>query len=142
MNHVIEHLPDPFETIKALTGSLSPGGSIQGQTPASDSRERRVFGKNWSGYHAPRHTVVFSRRGLAQMLARAGLQNPRITSAFNPAAVAVSLAATTRPVGRGIARHGAGWFAFLGCATLLAPFELAGGAGGIINFEAQRAVIS
>jgi hypothetical protein len=138
MNHVIEHLPDPFTTIMALNASLVPGGSIQGQTPAADSRERRVFGKNWSGYHAPRHTVVFSRRGLGLMLERAGLHNPRVTPAFNPAAIAVSLAASTRPTSRGIARHGAGWIAWLGCATLLAPIDLAGGSSGIINFQAYR----
>src|SRR5262245_9343602 len=37
MNHVIEHLPDPFVTLSTLYARLAPGGVLDGQTPATDS---------------------------------------------------------------------------------------------------------
>lgn len=138
MNHVIEHLPDPLDTIHSLAKFLVPGGAIEGQTPAADSLERRVFKTRWSGYHAPRHTVVFSRVGLRKLLDRAGLKQPAISAAFNPAAIAVSLAACTRSADRPVRRAGLGWVWWLGCATLLAPIDLLSGASGIMNFRAIR----
>ena len=43
MNHVIEHLPDPFSAISAVAARLLPGGALEGQTPRSDSWEHQVF---------------------------------------------------------------------------------------------------
>ena len=136
LNHVIEHLPDPAATIASLSAFLVPGGYFQGQTPAADSLERQVFGQRWSGYHSPRHTVVFSRRGIARLLARIGLEPPVVATAFNPAAIGVSLAATLAPSVRGVRRKGLSWLGWLGGATLLAPLDLLSGRGGIIDFKA------
>ena len=47
---------------------LTAAHCMEGQTPAAGSLEQRVFGSFWSGYHAPRHTVVFSASGLDQFL--------------------------------------------------------------------------
>jgi len=138
MNHVIEHLPDPLETVSSLVKHLVPGGALEGQTPAADSLERRVFKTCWSGYHAPRHTVIFSRTGIRRLLDRAALRRIEVSAAFNPAAIAVSLAACTRPADRPIRRAGAGWVWWLGCATLLAPIDRLSGASGIMNFRAFR----
>lgn len=138
MNHVIEHLPDPLDTVSSLAKFLVRGGAIEGQTPAADSLERRVFGTRWSGYHAPRHTVVFSRDGIHRLLGRANLRQVEVAAAFNPAAIAVSLAACTRAPSRPIRRAGLGWVWWLGCATLLAPIDLLSGASGIMNFRAIR----
>lgn len=138
MNHVIEHLPDPLATIGAVVEMLTIGGSVAGQTPAADSFEHRIFGTRWSGYHAPRHTVVFSRVGLRYLLERADLRKIDIRTAFNPAGIAVSLAASASNSPRGIRRTGLGWTGLLGCATLLSPIDLLSGASGIINFRATR----
>jgi SAM-dependent methyltransferase len=140
MNHVVEHLPDPHAVLKAIRDRLLPGGIFEGQTPAASSLEQRVFGTRWSGYHAPRHTVVFSRSGLTRMLERTGFGDVRITPAFNPAAIAVSLASLVHPAGAPgrIRRRGASWLMWLGLATALAPIDLASGAGGIMNFHARR----
>jgi hypothetical protein len=140
MNHVVEHLPDPFSVLTAMRARLLPGGIFDGQTPAASSLEQRVFGKRWSGYHAPRHTVVFSPKGLGRMLERAGFGDVRIASAFNPAAIAVSLASLTQPAdapGR-IRRSGPAWLMWLALATAVAPIDLGSGAGGIMNFHARR----
>lgn len=140
MNHVIEHLPDPMHTLSLLCERLLPGGTLEGQTPAANSLEHRVFGTRWSGYHAPRHTVVFSPAGLTKLLERAGLEQVEVRGAFNPAGIAVSLAALTQPAnvpGR-IARSGVLWLFWLGLSAALAPLDLLSGAPGIIDFRARR----
>jgi hypothetical protein len=136
MNHVIEHLPDPFTTVSALTRKLLPRGVVEGQTPAADSLEHRIFDKKWSGYHAPRHTVVFSRPGLRILLERCGLTSPAIVGAFNPAGIAASLGSLGHENGGTIHRYGAKWLMLVTMAAALAPLDLYFGQPGIVNFAA------
>lgn len=138
LNHVIEHLPDPLGVVKALADRLLPGGIFEGQTPASDSLERSVFGRKWSGYHAPRHTVIFSRAGLCCMLERSGLSMPKVLGAFNPAALAVSLGSLPSKESGRIHRSGWKWFALVALAGGLAPIDLWSGRPGIVNFIAIK----
>jgi len=140
LNHVIEHLPDPLTTVRALAEKLAPVGVFEGQTPAADSLERSIFGERWSGYHAPRHTVIFSRAGLCSLLERCGLTAPVTPGAFNPAALAVSLASLSHPPGKGgrILRSGSGWLAFLAMAGILGPVDLLSGQPGVIDFQARK----
>ena len=138
LNHVIEHLPEPFAVVKALTEKLLPGGVFEGQTPAADSLERSVFGARWSGYHAPRHTVVFSRAGLCRLLERCELSAPAVHGAFNPASLAVSLASVPhRGAGR-MNRSGLKWLCFLALGGTLGPVDLLSGRPGIMNFAARK----
>jgi SAM-dependent methyltransferase len=140
MNHVIEHLPDPLGTLSRLAEALAPDGLLEGQTPAAGSLEHRVFGTRWSGYHAPRHTVVFSEGGLATVLARAGLTEISVKGAFNPAGLAVSLASVPHRGGpRTVRRQGLAWLGCLGMATVLGPIDLLSRAPGIVDFVARRA---
>lgn len=139
MNHVIEHLPDPLAVVSALAAKLEPGGLLEGQTPAAGSLEHRVFGTRWSGYHSPRHTVVFSRVGLVTLLLEAGMVDVSVRSAFNPAGMAVSLASLPQGSRGGtVRRQGAPWLGFLAMATFLAPVDLLSGSSGIVNFVARR----
>ena len=139
MNHVIEHLPEPLEVVRALAERLLPGGTFEGQTPATGSTEQRVFGGYWSGYHAPRHTVVFSRRGLEALLERARLTQLEFSSAFNPAGLAISLASLSHGDSPGrVRRQGLRWLACLGLATLLAPIDLLA-SPAVLDFAARRA---
>lgn len=139
MNHVIEHLPSPIETLTQLARCLAPGGRIEGQTPAADSLEREVFGVRWSGFHAPRHTVVFSRAGLKMLLERSGLKDVRVTGGFNPAGIAVSLATLRQERDRPgrIRRSGVGWLACLSLAVGVYPIDVLSGRPGIVNFSAR-----
>jgi SAM-dependent methyltransferase len=140
MNHVIEHLPDPLAVLSALHGRMNAGATMEGQTPAADSLERKVFRSRWSGFHAPRHTVVFSRTGLKRMLTTAGFQNPAVTAAFNPAGIAVSLASMSHGDRPGtITRQGPRWLAYVAAAAALHPIELVANAPGIVNYAARKA---
>jgi len=140
INHAIEHLPEPGITVRSLYDSLVVGGILEGQTPVADSLERRVFGTRWSGYHAPRHTVIFSRAGLKALLAGLGFADIEITGAFNPAALAVSLGSSLHGSGPGtIARQGFYWLILLALGAALAPIDLSCRAPGIMDFRATRA---
>lgn len=138
MNHVIEHLPRPDETLPRLRSKIAPGGWLTGQTPAAGSLEQRVFGTYWSGYHAPRHTVVFSQVGLRRALERADFSSVQVRGAFNPAAAAVSVGSLLAGNHPGlIRRSGARWLALLAAGAAFAPVDLASGRPGIVNFEAR-----
>ena len=139
INHAIEHLPAPEETIRALFEKLIDGGVIEGQTPAADSFERKIFGARWSGYHAPRHTVIFSREGLKSLLLRIGFANIEIRPAFNPAALAVSAGSSLHGQSPSlIKRQGTYWLLLLSLGTAMAPFDLWSGAPGVIDFRAWK----
>jgi len=140
MNHVIEHLPSPIETITHLVQRLTPGGRLEGQTPAADSLERDLFGKRWSGFHAPRHTVVFSRLGLTRLLERAGLSDVAVAGGFNPAGIAVSVATLRQKADAPglVRRSGIPWLFCLAIATGVYPIGLRSGRPGIVNFSARN----
>jgi fatty acid desaturase/SAM-dependent methyltransferase len=142
MNHVIEHLRDPLAILSTLHERLLARGIFEGQTPAAASLEQRVFGVRWSGYHAPRHTVVFSRTGLCALLQRAGFVDTDVQAAFNPAGIAISLASLTQPAnapGR-VKRSGPSWLVWLGLSAALAPLDLCSGAPGIMNFSCKAGI--
>jgi SAM-dependent methyltransferase len=139
LNHVIEHLPNPLEVLSKLRQKLKPHGVVEGQTPAADSLEQSIFKKRWSGFHAPRHTVIFSKQGLTRLLKRADFSESRITPAFNPAGIAISLASLPQGNSGGcIARKGFSWLLCVALATFFYPVDLLSGAPGIINFCARK----
>lgn len=141
MNHVIEHLQDPQETLCRLKDRLLPAGVFEGQTPNPASLERRVFGRRWSGFHAPRHTVVFSAEGLRALFARIDMAGCEVRPAFNPAGIAVSLLSLKNSSSRGgsIPRAGLGWLSAVLAACALYPVDRVSGAPGMIDFVSHRA---
>ncbi|MBN2001759.1 MAG: class I SAM-dependent methyltransferase [Anaerolineae bacterium] len=70
---VIEHLPDPFSTLKAAWRVLEPGGTLVVHTMDIDSLFSRLMGKRWPWY-MEMHLFYFSRRTMTQMLQKAGFE--------------------------------------------------------------------
>ena len=138
MNHVIEHLPEVKNNLQQLFEKLEPSGIFHGQTPNTSSLEKFIFGRRWSGFHAPRHTVIFSKKGLKILFESLQLYNIEIRGAFNPAGIAVSLASLfNRKSGGIIQRKSFKWLIFIGLATLLYPLDMLS-KPGIINFTAYK----
>lgn len=72
MNHVIEHVHRPVETLRLCAQALVPGGRLWIQTPNFSSLGRQYFETNWRGLEAPRHLVLFTDSSLRAALTAAG----------------------------------------------------------------------
>lgn len=72
--HVIEHLPDPSQTVRKLVGWMAPGAILAIETPNRDSIDARLFREAfWGGYHIPRHWHLFDSDGITNLLVDHGL---------------------------------------------------------------------
>lgn len=86
LNHVIEHLHNPIETLKVCQRLLRRGGWVVVVTPNVQSLGRRYFGQAWRGWHCPHHLYLFSLSSLSSCARQAGFSNPRVWTTFHPAA--------------------------------------------------------
>jgi 2-polyprenyl-3-methyl-5-hydroxy-6-metoxy-1,4-benzoquinol methylase len=78
LSHVIEHVPDPVQTLAECRRILKPGGKLVVVTPNTSSLSHRMFKQDWRGLEPPRHLHIFSNRSLPSLLARAGFENVSI----------------------------------------------------------------
>lgn len=80
MWEVLEHLPDPKDTLFRARRWLRPGGFIALSTPSSSGLPARALGARFPMVCPPDHLSLFSRRGLQTMLSTAGFDPVRWTS--------------------------------------------------------------
>lgn len=66
---VLEHLLNPFETVRRLATKLKPGGEFLFSTVIRDSLDGHLFGPYSVSYDFPRHMVFFHKDDLRKMLA-------------------------------------------------------------------------
>src|ERR1700674_2690947 len=71
-NHTLEHEEDPRAELTAAKDRLSARGRIVVRVPVLGYAWRR-YGRCWAQLDAPRHFTLFSKRGLLDCAARAGL---------------------------------------------------------------------
>lgn len=74
LKHVLEHLPDPVGTLRALADRLADGGRMLIAVPNAESLQAEMFGEYWIGYDMPRHLWHFTRETLGRLVERAGLR--------------------------------------------------------------------
>jgi len=91
MHHVLEHVPDPLQSLKILSRLLRKGGWLVGQLPNAESLECRVFSRYWNGYHFPRHLQFFTPRTLEALLASGGFEHAACSAVFHPGQWALSI---------------------------------------------------
>jgi 2-polyprenyl-3-methyl-5-hydroxy-6-metoxy-1,4-benzoquinol methylase len=72
MWHVIEHLPDPFATLRAVADALVPGGVAVIAAPNPEALQLRRFGARWTPRDAPRPLVLNPHAALADAARAAG----------------------------------------------------------------------
>lgn len=75
LSHVIEHVPDPIQTMLECRRILKFGGKVVLFTPNCDSLSHAVFKDDWRGLEPPRHLHIFSLGSMEQLLARTGFNN-------------------------------------------------------------------
>lgn len=74
MLDVLEHLPEPQETLKLLSGKLNPSGLLLIVTGDVDSTLSRLAGRNWRLMTPPQHTFFFSKETLNTMINNADME--------------------------------------------------------------------
>jgi 2-polyprenyl-3-methyl-5-hydroxy-6-metoxy-1,4-benzoquinol methylase len=74
LNHVIEHLHYPVETLRTCRQVLKPGGMIFIATPNFASTGHRLFGRDYFPLDPPRHLVLFTAGSLQAALRTAGFE--------------------------------------------------------------------
>ncbi len=72
LNNVIEHLPNPAETLAECLRILKPNGKLILITPNSKSWGAKIFKQYWRGWEPPRHLFLFSPQNLASLALIAG----------------------------------------------------------------------
>jgi SAM-dependent methyltransferase len=119
MNYVIEHFVDPERVLEACRHALLPGGRVLLLTPNARSLSHRVFGRYWSGLHAPRHTQVFNPENLGLLARRAGFSELTVVPNTDPASWTLSF---QNLVHRKTPKAGTAWYSL---ALLPAWYPLA-----------------
>ncbi len=91
MCHVLEHLPDPGETLTRCRELLAPGGRLLVNVPNIESWEARLFGDSWMAFDVARHCSHFSPSTLAALLEARGFDVERMRPAMIPSTLSESL---------------------------------------------------
>lgn len=86
MNHVLEHLYDPIDTLRRVASVLRPGGGLHVAVPNAASVTSMVFRRHWIALE-PRHVFQFSPPLLEAVLNRAGFAVSAIGHQAGPADV-------------------------------------------------------
>jgi SAM-dependent methyltransferase len=127
-NNVLEHLPDPANTIRAAERLLTPEGLIFVEVPNIASFQSKIFGKAWYHLDIPRHLFHFSPSSLQKIADQASLK--RIWhSTFSPrtsaAGYAASISPNLRPDKIRLSWSKLHLFLYLGLQTFFLPLALA-----------------
>ena len=85
--HVLEHLPDPVQTIEECRRILKPGGLFVIAFPHFDSLQARISGKYWFHLDLPYHLFHFTDKNLESFLRKFSLRvmkAKQFSFEFNP----------------------------------------------------------
>jgi 2-polyprenyl-3-methyl-5-hydroxy-6-metoxy-1,4-benzoquinol methylase len=104
LHHVIEHVHDPVDLLRACRALLRPGGRLWLATPNARAFARRRFGRYWPGLDAPRHLLIWSAEALEASLARAGFRERAVRPNVGRFGVVGASAALERSSGAGAFR--------------------------------------
>jgi 2-polyprenyl-3-methyl-5-hydroxy-6-metoxy-1,4-benzoquinol methylase len=74
MWHVLEHMPDAWDALRALSEHIAPGGILIIAVPNPNALQFRVFGKWWTHLDAPRHVYQIPADLLIKIGAELGLE--------------------------------------------------------------------
>lgn len=72
--HVLEHLPDPANTLQTACQLLKPSGSIFIAVPNFGSNQAKIFKKYWFHLDLPRHLFHFKKKSLDMLFQTMGLK--------------------------------------------------------------------
>lgn len=76
--HVLEHLPNPKESLKQLRGLMRADGALLIAVPNRSSHDCTHYGIHWAAWDAPRHLWHFRIEDVARLLDGSGFRLRRI----------------------------------------------------------------
>lgn len=82
INHVIEHLHDPYKTLRSCYHVLKPGGALFIATPNLDGLGQRIFTRDWLALDSPRHLILFQSSSIAYLVKKAGFDLSYLHTGF------------------------------------------------------------
>ena len=68
MWHYLEHDYNPLENLKSLKKISKPSTKLVIEVPNFNSISRKKYGKDWAGWHTPRHLSLFSPKNIKLLL--------------------------------------------------------------------------
>lgn len=152
MYHVLEHVHDPREFLRAARELLAPQGRLIAQVPNIDCLQYRMLGGKWSGLDIPRHLHEFRTSDMVRMMEACGFVVERVKHFSwrdNPAGLATSLLPSLDPVARVIRKLDSGpvsklckdlaYFGVMIACIPFAAFESALGRGSSVMLQARAA---
>lgn len=81
LRDVVEHLPEPIQTLVEASRVLRPGGALYIWTPNFDSLTRRlILGQQWGAVIFPWHLCYFTPATLTRAIEQAGFELVSITT--------------------------------------------------------------
>lgn len=80
---VVEHVIDPFATLKHMFHLLKPGGQLLISIPNVGCWEPAFFGKSWYLWEVPRHLNHFDPQRIREVLQNAGFVRVRVVHQKN-----------------------------------------------------------
>ena len=80
LSHVIEHVPDPIQTLRELRKYMGRNGRLIVTTPNIAGLGAQVFGRFWRGLEPPRHFNVFTPESLKLAFKAAGFEIEQCTT--------------------------------------------------------------
>lgn len=103
MFEVIEHVPDPLGTLRAIGEMMAAGGLLALSTPNFDCERARRTPDSFAPYSPPVHVCYFGAATLADCVARAGFKTLGIEACFagQEMPMPAAIAAILRPLRRG-----------------------------------------
>jgi len=72
MWHYLEHDYTPLENLRTLKSISKPSTRLVIEIPNFASASRKKYGKNWAGWHTPRHLSLFSPHNIELLLKKSG----------------------------------------------------------------------
>ena len=82
LNHVLEHVYEPRQTLDKVAKLLKKGGTVMISCPNIDGLGAKLFRKKWYAIDVPRHLYQFNSSTIGRMLKGSGLKIRKVNYSF------------------------------------------------------------
>ena len=90
INNFIEHIED-MQDLFNIIDTMKKDSYMVIITPDTNSKSRFFFGNCWSGYHAPRHKVLFNKKNILELFSNIENINLKTYKIYDPFTNIISL---------------------------------------------------